>query len=528
MPTGTSWTSGASSEHDANRQPKHLAIIGNALPRRCGLATFTSDTVDATRARFPDLQVDHYAMDDGTGVAYPAGVTTIAVDDPKAYREAAGLIEASGAEAIWLQHEFGIFGGEAGSYILTLLDRSTLPLVVTLHTVLERPSDSERSVFERLIARASHLIVMANVGRGILRDVYGVSDAKISVIPHGVPDRAYVEPNSVKARFGLDGKKVIMTFGLLGPDKGIRHVIEAMPAIVRAEPNACYIVIGASHPNLIRQGGEAHRESLVALAAALGVGDQVRFLDLFLEQRELLDWIEACDVYVTPYLNLAQITSGTLSYAVALGKPVVSTPYVHARELLAEERGVLVPPGDAAALADAIGKLLANDGARTAMAARAYDCGRDMLWPRAIERAIGLVEEAISPAHRRFRASRGTRPTLAPDFGAVRRMTDSTGMLQHGTLFNSRSQSRLLHRRQCPRADPRLQRRCGCRRGSWPAGNHLCFVRPARLEPGSPIVPQLHALRPQLVRGRRVRGQQWTRLVGGRRRGGARHRSLDA
>src|SRR3954454_9687822 len=200
--------------HDLAGLPalKQLAVIGNALPRRCGLATFTTDTVDALRKRFPAMRVDHYAMDDRTGVAYPEGITTIAVDDPAAYRETAGLIEASGAEAIWLQHEFGIFGGDAGSFILGLLERSTLPLVVTLHTILDQPSDSERQVFVKLLTRAAHLIVMAERGRAILREVYGIAETMISIIPHGAPDRAYVEPDAVKARFGLDGRKVVMTF----------------------------------------------------------------------------------------------------------------------------------------------------------------------------------------------------------------------------------------------------------------------------------------------------------------------------
>ncbi|GAC1502433.1 MAG: hypothetical protein NVS1B6_09140 [Steroidobacteraceae bacterium] len=217
---------------------RHVAIIGNALPRRCGLATFTTDTVDAMRSRFPSLTVDHYAMDDGTGVTYPKNVRTIAVNDQAAYRESAGLIEASGAQAIWLQHEFGIFGGDAGTYILELLERSTLPLVATLHTILDEPSDNERQVFVRLLARAAHLIVMAERGRSILRDVYGIAETMVSIVPHGAPDRAYVDPETVKARFGLEGRKVVMTFGLLGPNKGVQYVIEAMPQIIAEVPEA--------------------------------------------------------------------------------------------------------------------------------------------------------------------------------------------------------------------------------------------------------------------------------------------------
>jgi glycosyltransferase involved in cell wall biosynthesis len=420
--------------HDLAGLPalKQLAVIGNALPRRCGLATFTTDTVDALRKRFPAMRVDHYAMDDRTGVAYPEGITTIAVDDPAAYRETAGLIEASGAEAIWLQHEFGIFGGDAGSFILGLLERSTLPLVVTLHTILDQPSDSERQVFVKLLTRAAHLIVMAERGRAILREVYGIAETMISIIPHGAPDRAYVEPDAVKARFGLDGRKVVMTFGLLSPNKGVQYMIEAMPQIIAEVSDASYIVIGATHPNLVRAEGEAYRESLIGRAAALGVADRIRLVDTFVQKEELLDWLEACDVYVSSPLNLAQVTSGTLSYAVALGKPVVSTPYVHASEILGDGTGVLVPPRDADALATAVSHLLSDHPARAVMAARAYAAGREMLWPRVIERAVAIIEQTLAPARRTFLPRQPRSAVLAPDLAALRGMTDATGMFQHG------------------------------------------------------------------------------------------------
>lgn len=410
---------------------RHIAVVGNALPRRCGLATFTSHVVDALRARFPELVVDHYAMDDGSGVAYPADVRTITADDPTAYRLAAALIEKSGAQAIWLQHEFGIFGGEAGRNILDLVERSTLPIVATLHTVLERPSLAERGPFEALLRRASYLIVMAERGRRILQDVYGVAADRIAVIPHGVPDRPYADPETAKARFGLAGRKIVMTFGLLAPDKGIDVMIEAMPAIVAAHPDCCYLVIGATHPNLVREQGEALREALMARAEALGVAGHIRFIHAFLEQEALLDRLEACDVYVTPYLNMAQITSGTLSYAIGLGKPVVSTPYLHAAELLADGHGVLVPPRDAGALATAVNGLLSDDEARDALARRAYALGRELLWPRAVERALDLIALAVKERPRTglFAARQAPLPI---NLGALLRMTDATGLLQHG------------------------------------------------------------------------------------------------
>ncbi len=405
---------------------RRLALIGNALPRKCGLATFTSHVADALRVRYPALILDHYAIDDSTGVTYPDDIHTIRLDTLADYRDAAGRIEASGAGAIWLQHEYGIFGGEAGAYILDLLNSTSLPVIVTLHTVLEKPNPVERAVFERLLERADHLIVMASHGADILRRVYGVAPHRFTIIPHGVPDRPQRNPEDLKARFGWQGRRVLMTFGLLAPDKGIQHMIEAMPAIVAAHPDALYAVVGATHPNLVRREGERYREALMERAAELGVAAHIRFTDAFVEQEELLDMLQASDIYVTPYLNMAQVTSGTLSYAVAVGKPVVSTPYLHARELLADDHGVIVAPADPAALAEAIGGLLDDDRHRAAVARRAYGRGRTMLWPRIVERALAPL--AAGSRHTRHR---GERRTTTLPLTAVERMSDGTGMLQH-------------------------------------------------------------------------------------------------
>ncbi|MBY8822207.1 glycosyltransferase family 4 protein [Sphingomonas colocasiae] len=413
-----------------NGLPRHIALIGNSLPRRCGLATFTSHTLQGLEASFPDLTVDLYAMDDGTGIAYPEGVRTIAQDDPIAYRDAARAIGQSGAEAIWLQHEYGIFGGSAGDHILALLDRVDLPLLVTLHTVLEHPGADERRVLEAIARRASRLIVMAEKGRALLRTVYGVSDRQIEVIPHGVPDRPFVSPDAAKPRFGFAGRDVILTFGLLAPDKGIEYVVEAMPAIVAAHPNALYVILGATHPNLIRQQGEAYRDQLRARAAALGMADHVRFIDAFVEQEELLDYLEAADIYATPYVKRDQITSGTLSYAVGLGKPVVSTPYIHATEILADDHGLLVDFRDSGAIAAAVTGLFDDRAGRAALAGRAYARGRTMLWSRASERAVALLAAMKGKRPARI-AGKPARP-LAPDIAAVVRMSDATGILQHG------------------------------------------------------------------------------------------------
>jgi glycosyltransferase involved in cell wall biosynthesis len=411
----------------------HLALIGNFLPRKCGIATYTTHTHAALKARFPDMRVDVYAMDDRPG-AYdypPAVVRAIAQHDRMAYLEAGRAIEASGAQAVWLQHEYGIFGGAAGELILALLDRVSVPLIVTLHTILEAPDPDQRRVMEALLRRAARVIVMADRGRDILTRVYGADTRKILMIPHGVPDRPLVDPAALKPRFGWQDHKVVLTFGLVGPGKGIETLIEALPAIVAAEPTARYVLVGATHPHLIAHEGEAYRERLIALAKERGVDRHIEFINRFVEQDELLDYLQAADVYVTPYVNPAQITSGTLAYAVGVGKAVVSTPYVHATEILADDHGRLVPFGDAPALAAAIGTLLADDAERARLSERAYARGRTMIWPRLAEAALKEIDAAVAAKPRRLTRSSLPMAPLKPDLRAVERMSDSTGMLQH-------------------------------------------------------------------------------------------------
>jgi glycosyltransferase involved in cell wall biosynthesis len=410
----------------------HIALIGNFLPRKCGIATYTTDTFSALRARYPDLQVDVYAMDDHPGrYDYPPEVTgSIAQNDRAAYLETARRIEASGAKAIWLQHEYGIYGGPAGEHILALLDRTTLPLIVTLHTVLEKPSVDERRVMEALLRRASRVIVMAERGRDILTRVHGANPRMILSIPHGVPDRALADPALFKPRFGWEGRQVILTFGLLAPNKGIESMIEAMPTIVSHHPDAIYVVLGATHPNLVAHEGEAYRDGLKMLAKELGVADNVAFIDAFVDHDDLIDYLQAADVYATPYNNPAQITSGTLSYAVGVGKPVVSTPYVHASEILDDGHGVLVDFGDSAGFAREIDRLLTDEAARHELAARAYARGRTMIWPRLAESALSEIGAMVAARPSRM-LPRAAMDLLAPDIAAVERMSDSTGMLQH-------------------------------------------------------------------------------------------------
>ncbi|MBX9859288.1 MAG: glycosyltransferase family 4 protein [Sphingomonas sp.] len=411
----------------------HIALIGNFLPRKCGLATFTTDTYNALSESFPDLQVDVYAMDDHPGrYAYPPQVTgAIPQDDLAAYLATARAIENSGAQALWLQHEYGIFGGAAGEHILTLLDRITLPVIVTLHTILEKPNADERRVMEGLLRRAARVVVMAERGREILTRVYGAANRQILTIPHGVPDRTFADTALFKPRFGWQGKRVIFTFGLLAPNKGIETMIEAMPAIVAAHPKAHYMVLGATHPNLVAHEGEAYRDRLKALAVERGVADHVTFIDFFVEHEELIDFLQAADIYATPYVNPAQITSGTLSYAVGVGKAVVSTPYVHATEILADGHGLLVDFGDSAAFARAIIALLDSDSEREALSARAYARGRTMLWPCLATKAVAEIAAMLDQAPRRLAKPPAALPPLKADFAAVERMSDATGMLQH-------------------------------------------------------------------------------------------------
>ena len=414
----------------ASESISRIALIGNYPPRRCGIATFTADTRDALLQTQPSIVVDVYAMDDGRGgVERSPDVQHIPQETAGAYAAAAADINQSGAQMVWLQHEFGIFGGRDGALIVDMLDQITLPVAVTLHTILASPSPSQRHIMDALIRRASLLIVMAEKGRDILIESYGVAVSKIQIIPHGIPDRPFVLPNSAKGEFGLENHTVLLTFGLLSPEKGVGDMIEAMPAVVEACPNAMYLVLGATHPHVIAQSGTSLREGLIARAAELGVQDHVRFVDSYVDLDLLTRYLQAADVYVTPYHNPDQITSGTLSYAVGLGKPVVSTGYVHAKELLGDGTGILVPFRDPAALGEAVSRLLTDTAKRDQMARRAYRIGRTMTWERYAKAALGMFSNICIGSTRRSVSSAGT-PLIS--LTAVQRMTDDTGMFQHG------------------------------------------------------------------------------------------------
>ncbi|MGB6451931.1 MAG: glycosyltransferase family 4 protein, partial [Steroidobacteraceae bacterium] len=417
-----------------------LAFIGNSLPRRCGIATFTTDLQQAVaRLPFP-VETSIVAMTDhGHAYDYPS-VVLLQINDGKLedYERAAEVLSAGQFGVVSLQHEFGIFGGEAGGHILALLSRLAMPVVTTLHTVLSQPTSAQRGVLDRIANASSRVIVMAEKGRELLRSVYRVPAEKIEVIPHGTPDVAFVEPDEAKTTFGFSGRSVILTFGLLSPSKGIEVMIDAMPTILRSRPDAVYVVLGATHPNLVRDQGEAYREGLVARVRAHGLTDHVVFLDQFVDQATLLGFISMCDVYVTPYLNEAQMTSGTLAYSFGLGKAIVSTPYWHARELLADGHGILVPFGDAAAVGREISALLTDDARRSVMRRRAYASSRPMTWPRIAERYLAAFESA-QRAHRLRTIARpnaggpprDTQAQPAMQIGHFLSLCDDTGLIQH-------------------------------------------------------------------------------------------------
>ncbi|MDG5488808.1 glycosyltransferase [Sphingomonas sp. BGYR3] len=336
-------------------------------------------------------------IDPGGRYAFPTSVCgTIEQEEPAAYRAAALRIDRSGADLIWVQHEFGIYGGLAGRHLFELLDATNLPVAVTLHTVLGHPDNDQRHVMERLAQRAELFIVMAERARTMLIDTYDVPDARIAVIPHGSPDRPRISPVAMRYLLGQENRKTILTFGLLSRDKGIETMLEAMPAILDRCPETLYRIVGATHPHLVEREGEAYRKSLIARAQQLGIAANLRWEPRFLDEEALLDRIAAADVYVTPYGNPAQITSGTLAYAFALGKPIVSTPYVHAEELLGNGLGRLVGFGDVPATAEAVGSWLADDAGREARAARVWRAARSTIWPTITARTMPRLEALLS------------------------------------------------------------------------------------------------------------------------------------
>jgi glycosyltransferase involved in cell wall biosynthesis len=415
-----------------------VAVLGNHLPRHCGIATFTTDLSEAIASVGSDLDCFVLAMNDGQHhYNYPPVVRfELADNDVSAYTRAADFLNVNAVDVISVQHEYGIFGGKGGSHILTLLRELRMPIVTTLHTILAAPNLHQRRVMDEITTLSDRLIVMTAGGADLLRDVHGVPEDKIDVIPHGIPNVPFA---GSKNRIGVEGRPLILTFGLLSPDKGIEYVIEALPTILSHYPDAVYIVLGATHPHIIERHGETYRLTLVEQAKRLGVDGNVIFHNRFVSQAELSEFLAAADIYITPYLNPEQITSGTLAYALGAGKAVISTPYPYAKELLADGRGILVPWKDPSAIATEIVGLLDDPEKRMTLRQRAAAHGGAMLWPAVAHSYLRTFERARTEHAARlrtaFRASTlATRPELPlVNLDHVQIMTDGTGMLQHAT-----------------------------------------------------------------------------------------------
>ena len=422
---------------------RKIAFLGDYLPRKCGIATFTSDLLTSVAAADPATQCFAIPVNDiKGGYEYPDIVRfEIEEQDLESYQRAADFLNINNVEILSVQHEYGIYGGPAGSHLLALLRELRMPVVTTLHTVLLQPNADQRRVMNEIIARSARMVVMSERGRQILLDVHKAPAAKIDLIPHGIPDIPFVDPNYYKDQFRVEGRQVLLTFGLLSPNKGIEHVLNALPKILAEFPDVVYIVLGATHPNEIREQGEAYRLSLERLAKKNKIQKNVIFYNRFVELEELKEFIGAADLYVTPYLNEAQITSGTLAYTFGAGKAVVSTPYWHAAELLAEDRGVLVPFGDAGAIAREIISLLRDDNRRHAMRKNAYKLGREMIWSNVAKLYLRSFEEARRGGAVNSRKLFATKtldqqPRELPELKLdhLSRMTDSTGIFQHAVF----------------------------------------------------------------------------------------------
>ena len=426
-----------------NSKVRKIAFVGDHLPRKCGIATFTSDLLAAIAAAHPHSQCFCVSVNDTKDrYKYPDVVRfEIEEQDLSSYLRAADFLNISNVDMVCLQHEFGIFGGTAGGHILAFLRELRMPVVTTLHTVLREPRTDQRRVMQELISLSTRVVVMTERGREMLQETYEAPLAKIDLIAHGIPDIGFVDPTYFKDQFGVEGKVVLLTFGLLSPNKGIEYVLNALPEIVAEFPNVVYIVLGATHPNELRGHGEAYRVSLEMLAKKNKVEKNVVFYNDFVELENLKEFIGAADLYITPYLNEAQITSGTLAYTFGAGKAVVSTPYWHAQELLAEDRGVLVPFRDAHAIAREVIALLRDDIRRHAMRKNAYRIGREMVWSNVAQLYMRTFESSRlegAAVSRKSLVSKtlDQRPRELPELKMdhLWRMTDSAGIFQHAAF----------------------------------------------------------------------------------------------
>jgi glycosyltransferase involved in cell wall biosynthesis len=389
-----------------NRALKSIALIGTHLPRQCGIATFTSHLYESIRQEAPDLDCWVVAMNDRPdGYNYPPQVRLEAYQDKLSdYHLVADQINRNQTDLVCVQHEYGIFGGTRGEFIIELLKNLKVPVVTTLHTILKNPSDQERQIIKQLARHSDQLIVMSKRSQAYLHDIYAIESEKITLIPHGIPNALHRDGEFYKAQLGLKNKKVLLTFGLMSPGKGIETVISALPSIVKEHPEVIYMVVGATHPHIKEQQGEAYRTKLHLLVKKLGVTDHVIFHDQFVSDDVLQKYIGAADISITPYLNEEQAISGPLSYSLGMGKAVVSTPFWHARELLLEGRGRFFPFGDAAQLAQQVTDLLDDSSALKNLQNKAFQFGRQMTWQQVGKRYLKAFESASRNRQREYAA----------------------------------------------------------------------------------------------------------------------------
>jgi len=420
--------------------PSRIAVIGNYLPRQCGIATFTTDLCSAIAAEFGTARLLALPVNDiEQGYDYPARVRwSLDQNEVASYEEAARFLNFNNIDMVCLQHEYGIFGGPAGSHILHLLRGLKMPVVTTLHTVLREPNPDQLMVMEQIAELSDRLIVMSQLSSQFLQEIFKVPGSKIDMVPHGVPDLPFIDPNFYKDRFGVEGKALLLTFGLLSPNKGIENVIEAMPQILAKHKNVVYIVAGVTHPHILRREGDKYREHLQALAKKVGVESSVLFHNRFVSPEEMMEFIGAADIYITPYRHEAQVVSGTLAYALGAGKAIISTPYWHAIELLDDRRGALVPFQNPDAIAQKSIELLDTPALRHSMRKRGYLFARDMVWKR--------VAQGYMESFSRVRSDRLQTPRVqfsaqvapkslnllpALKLNHLHRLTDDIGMFQH-------------------------------------------------------------------------------------------------
>lgn len=411
-----------------------IAFIGTYPPRRCGIATFTRDISAASSSASEVLPMIIAVSDPGGQYEYPHEVKYEIRQGIKGdYARAAEFVNYSDVRLVSIQHEHGIFGGEDGAYILDLLTALRAPAIATLHTVLKRPSNSQRAIIQTMSRECARLVVMSEVAAELLKMSYGVNEKKLALIPHGIPEMAPRDPERLKAKFGVSGQRMLLTFGLLGPNKGIETVIRALPAVLAKFPDVIYFVVGATHPMIVRWHGEAYRTSLEREAERLGIRDHVVFRDQFVSDEELCNYLQAADLYVSPYQNEAQVTSGALSYAMGAGAAVVSTPYWHAEELLSGGHGCLFPFGDHAALGAALLSLLGSPTEIERVRLSAFEFTRSMVWPRIRKAHLELGAKVLAEAPKRSAPIRPTRASSLPELRLdhLIRMTDDTGVIQH-------------------------------------------------------------------------------------------------